>query len=96
MSNKSFGNLLYFDTNGAINQSHQTKISKISLWWIDNTSELTLTVNGTTALRLAPVFNGTGTTVVNPIETSFCGNGWYIENASIATVTAGSGYIYTV
>ena len=92
MANWDLGNILKFDTNGAIKNSDNVYIQKIALWGVNGTSELTFAVNGTTALRLMIVANATNQTPNWQSETF--NPPLYINNASITTVTAGSGYVY--
>lgn len=92
MSNLTLGTVYYFDTNGAINSSNPTRIKKVALWCIDNTSELTLTVSGSPVIKLAYVQNASSIAQWQDID--FSGDGWWVENASIETVTAGSGYVF--
>ena len=94
MSNLVLGNVYYFDTNGAINNSNSTKIKKVALWCLDATSELTLTVSGSSAVKLAYVQHSTGAAAAQWQECNFGGDGWLVNGASIATVTAGSGYVF--
>ena len=92
MANWDLGNILYYDTNGAVKSSRGVQIQKIALWGVGRTSELTFAVNGTTTLRLAVVTNGTSQTS-NWQSESF-NPPMLMSNCSIQSVTAGSGYIY--
>ena len=93
MSNLNLGTVYYFDTNGTINNSKPVRIKKVALWCIDATSELTLTVSGSPTIKLAHVLNATSQ-IAQWQECNFGGDGWLTSNASIATVTAGSGYVF--
>ena len=92
MPNWDLGNILYFDTNGAIKSSDNVYIQKIALWAVDGTSELTFAINGTTTLKFAHVVNATSQ--ISQWHSESFSPPLFVSNASIATITAGSGYVY--
>ena len=93
MANQQFGNVWYFDTNGAINNSKVVSISKIALYGIDTTSLLTFAI-GTGIPTVILNFTTSSPNVENRWrEVNFIPP-FYANNASILTVTAGSGYIF--
>lgn len=95
MPNINLGsNVFYFDTNGAINNGKQTSIIKIALWGIDTTSALVMAIGtGVPAVKLT--FTTSVPYLVNQWQQcDFAYPGWYVNNASILSVTAGSGYVF--
>ena len=93
MPNQSFGTIWYFDTNGAINSSKEVSISKIALYAIDTTSQLVFAI-GTGVPAVVLSFATSSPNIENRWrEVNFippC----YVNNASILSVTAGSGYVF--
>ena len=93
MPNQQFGNIWYFDTNGAINNSRNIQIQKIALYGIDTTSQLVFAI-GTGIPAVVLSFATSSPNVENRWrEVNFippC----YVNNASILSVTAGSGYVF--
>ena len=92
MGNWDLGNILYFDAPGAIKSSDNVYIQKIALWAVDGTSELSFSVNGTTTLKFAHVINATSQ--ISQWHSESFSPPLFVSNASIATITAGSGYVY--
>lgn len=93
MANTTWGNIWYFDTNGAINNSKEVNIQKIALYGIDTTSQLVFAI-GTGVPVVVLSFATSSPNVENRWrEVNFippC----YANNASILSVTAGSGYVF--
>ena len=93
MANKDMGNIIIFDTNGAVRSSDSLSIQKFALWGVDGTGEMTVAMNGTTILKLGVVVNGTNESI-HWVSESF-NPPLYLNNLSVTSVTAGTGYIYT-
>ena len=93
MPNSQWGNIWYFDTNGAINLSKETQITKIALYGIDTTSQLAFAI-GTGVPAVVLSFATSSPNIENRWrEVNFIPP-VYINNGSILSVTAGSGYVF--
>lgn len=93
MANTSFGNVFYYDTNGAVNGGKEVSIQKIALYGQDTTSLLTFAI-GTGVPVVVLSFATSGPNVENRWREVNFNPPYYCNNASILTVTAGSGYIF--
>lgn len=93
MANQTWGNIWYFDTNGAINNSKNTAIQKIAIYAIDTTSQLVFAI-GTGVPAVVLSFSNSGPLVENKWREVNFNPPCYVNNASILSVTAGSGYVF--
>lgn len=93
MPNTSWGNIWYFDTNGAINSSNNTHIQKIAIYAIDTTSQLVFAI-GTGVPAVVLSFATSSPNVENRWREVSFNPPCYVKNASILSVTAGSGYVF--
>lgn len=94
MPNTSLGsNVFYFDTNGAINSGKPTSIIKIALWATNSSGELLMAIG--TGVPVVKISFSTYPYYIHQWhECNFSSPGWYVTNASILSVTAGSGYVF--
>lgn len=93
MGNLQWGNIWYFDTNGSINNSQSTFLQKVALYGIDTTSLMTLAV-GTGIPSIVLSFATSSPNIENRWREVNFNPPFYIQNASILTVTNGSGYVF--
>lgn len=93
MANQSFGTILYFDTNGAINNGKAAQIQKIAIYGVDTTSQLVFAI-GTGVPAVVLSFSNSGAQVENRWREVNFFPAQYVSGASILSVTAGSGYVF--